>query len=237
MNSVRTSSHEDSQVDWLAESRPDMDERYRAARRHSLRVRILKIALPLFAVLGAVGFIGYVYVLPQLPANVAFGSIDISGNAIVMQDPHVSGFMSGGRAYELRADRAEQSLKNTKIVTLQNIGATIGLGDDQTAKVKAASGTYYADSERMVLDDQITLSTTTGIDGSLASADIDMKSGTMRSDKPLEISSQGSTIKANNVEVQDRGKRISFRNGVKVTYALPDESDPSKKRAASPVTE
>jgi lipopolysaccharide export system protein LptC len=213
-----------------------VDPRYRAAMRHSLFVRVLKIALPTISVVVAGGFFLFTYFVPDLPEGVSFGSIDVTNNAIVMENPHVSGFTNNGRAYELKADRAEQSLEDTKVVTLQKIGATIGIGDDETAKVDATTGTYYADQQRLLLDKSIQLSTSTGIAGTLQSADIDMKAGTMRSDKPIDFSAQGSRILANSVEVQDRGKRILFRNGVKVTYTAPSDS-PSPQPVAPSVIE
>jgi lipopolysaccharide export system protein LptC len=122
-------------------------------------------------------------------------------------------------------------------VTLQNIGATIGMGNDDSARVLARTGTYYSDAERIVLDDMITFKTTNGIEGALQSADIDLKAGTMSSDKPLAFRSAGSEIKANGVQVRDRGQRISFLNGVKVTYSIPAESSQPGQRAAPSVTE
>lgn len=216
-----------------ADTRGGVDVRYRAAVRHSRFVRVLKFAFPIVAILAAGFFFVFTYFLPSLPEGVSFGSIDITNNAIVMENPHVSGFTNNGRAYELKANRAEQSLKNTKVVTLQDIGATIGMGNDDTAKVDATTGTYNADKQRLFLDKAIKLSTTTGIAGTLQSADIDMKAGTMRSDKPIDFTSQGSRIQANSVEVQDRGKRVLFRNGVKVTYSAPDDSSSPQPAAPS----
>jgi lipopolysaccharide export system protein LptC len=213
--------------------RDGVDARYRAAMRHSLFVRILKIALPTISLVAAAGFFVFTYFVPDLPEGVSFGSIDVTNNAIVMENPHVSGFTNNGRSYELKADRAEQSLEDTKIVTLQKIGATIGLGNDDTAKVDATTGTYNADTQRLLLDKSIQLSTSTGIAGTLQSADIDMKAGTMRSDQPIDFSAQGSRILANSVEVQDRGKRILFRNGVKVTYTAPADSNSPQPAAPS----
>lgn len=215
------------------DDRDGVDARYRAARRHSVFVRILKIALPTISLVAAGGFFLFTYFVPDLPEGVSFGSIDVTNNAVVMESPHVSGYTNNGRAYELKADRAEQSLENTKVVTLQKIGATIGLGNDDTAKVDATTGTYYADTQRLFLDKAIKLKTSTGIDGTLENADIDMKAGTMRSDKPIDFSAQGSRIQANSVEVQDRGKRVMFRNGVKVTYTTPDDSTSPQPAAPS----
>lgn len=237
MSSTPETAGEDDDYGWFDQTRAEIDARYRAAQRHSARVRLLKILLPTVSVLAVGVFVVYFYVMPALPPSFAAGSIDVSRNAIVMQNPHVSGYLSGGRSYELKADRAEQSLQNTKVVTLENIGATIGMGRDESARVVAASGTYYSDAERIVLDRKISFTTTTGIEGALETADIDLKGGTMSSDKPLAFRSAGSEIRANGVSVRDRGQRISFLNGVKVTYAIPPESSPAGKGAAPSVTE
>ncbi len=211
---------------WLAETRADIARRYASARRHSRVVRVLRYALPIISVLGVVAFIVIAYVLPQLPSDISASSIDVNSNSIVMQDPHVSGYLSGGRTYEVRADRAEQQLQDTKVVTLHNINATLGFGNGETAKINAKSGIFHADSQRIELNDTITISTTTGIKGSLESADIDMKAGTMRTDKPIEFSSEGSLIRANGVSVENKGQWIEFTGPVHVTYAVPDESKP-----------
>lgn len=222
---------------WLENEENVMDARYRAARRHSSRVRILKIILPLTGVVAVLFFLGYFFGMPNLPAGFGAGAIDVTNNSIIMKDPHVSGYLSGGRSYELRADKAEQSLANTKVVNLQNIGATIGMGQGESAHVLAAKGTYYSDAERIVLDGDITFKTTTGIEGALQSADIDLKGGTMTSDKPLAFHSAGSEIHAKGVSVSDRGQTISFVNGVRVTYSVSDESSNSTKRVDHGVTE
>jgi lipopolysaccharide export system protein LptC len=217
--------------EWLERSRADIATRYAKARRHSLLVRILKYALPLASIVGVGAFIAIAYVLPELPSGISASSIDFGSNSIVMQDPHVSGFLSGGRTYEVRADRAEQSLENTKVVRLDNIAATLGFGNGESAKIAARTGTFYSDKQRIVLDDRITLNTTTGVNGYLQSADIDIAAGTMKTDKPIEFTSEGSRIQANSVRVADKGERIWFTGGVKVTYSLPDES---KSKPAEP---
>ncbi len=237
MRSTPETVGESEDYGWFDQTRAEIDARYAQAQRHSRRVRILKVLLPVASLLAIAVIVVYVYIMPSLPPSFGASSIDVSHNSIVMQDPHVSGYLSGGRSYELKADRAEQSLQNTKVVTLRNIGATIGLGNDDSARVLARTGTYYSDAERIVLDDTITFKTTNGIEGALESADIDLKSGTMSSDKPLSFRSAGSEIKANGVQVRDRGQRISFLNGVKVTYSIPAESSQPGQRAAPSVTE
>ena len=98
---------------------------------------------------------------------------------------------------------------------------------------RAASGTYYSDSQRIVLDDADHAQDHDGHHAdTLQSADIDMQAGTMTTDKPIEFSSQGSQITGEQrSSCAIKGERISFTGGVKVTYSVPDES---KSQPAEP---
>lgn len=212
---------------WLERSRAEIATRYARARRHSLFVRILRYALPVLSIIGVIVFVVIAYVLPELPAGISAASIDITHNTIVMKDPHVSGFLRGGRTYEIRADRAEQSLENTKVATLTNIAATIGFGNGDSAKVLAPHGTYFADRQRILLGDEIRFTTTTGVVGMLKTADIDMVAGTMTTDQPLDFRSGDNSITAAGVHVSDKGERIKFTGPVKVTYSVPTDSKSS----------
>ena len=224
MVSLEDSQNAYDDARWLEQSRAEIATRYARARRHSLLVRILRYALPTISIAGVAAFIVFAYVLPELPSGMSATSIDINHNSIVMKDPHVSGFLRGGRTYEVRADRASQSLENTKIVTLDNIAATIGFGNGDQLKVTAAQGTYYSDSQKIDLDQKILLSSTNGVTGVLQSAQIDMVAGTMETDKPIEFRSGETRIWASGVHVTDKGENVSFTGPVKVTYSVPDES-------------
>lgn len=231
MTSVEDDSHNAYDDDaWLEKSRSDIAKRYAGARRHSLLVRILRIALPVVSVVGVVVFIVVAYVLPDLPAGISASSIDVTHNTIVMKDPHVSGFLRGGRTYEVRADRAEQSLENTKVATLDNIVATLGFGNGESAKIVAPHGTYFADTQRILLSDDIDIQSSNGASGKLQSADVDIPTGTMVSDKPLRFQSGGSSISAAGVHVFDKGGHIVFTGPVKVTYSVPADSKPSPEQ-------
>lgn len=216
---------------WLEQSRADIAARYAKARRHSLVVRILRYALPLVSLAGVVLFVIIAYVLPDLPSGISAASIDVNNNSIVMKDPHVSGFLRGGRTYEIRAARAEQSLENTKVVSLDDITATIGLANGEKVKVVAKHGTYYSDTQRIELDKGIELTATNGATGTLQTASIDMASGTMVSPEPIDFRSGENRIQASGVHVADKGGTISFAGRVRVTYSVPDES---KRPPANP---
>lgn len=231
MASVEDDTHNAyDDVAWLEKSRADIARRYAGARRHSLAVRILRIALPVVSIVGVIAFVVIAYVLPELPAGISASSIDVTHNTIVMKDPHVSGFLRGGRTYEVRADRAEQSLENTKVATLDNIVATLGFGNGESAQIVAPHGTYFADKQRIVLSDDIVIKSSNGASGTLQSADIDIPSGTMVSDKPMRFESAGSSISAAGIHVFDKGGHIVFTGPVKVRYSVPADSKPSPEQ-------
>ncbi len=79
-----------------------------------------------------------------------------------------------------------------------------------------------------MLKDGIAIETTTGYWASVKEAAIDLANGSLTTSHPIEIRTDQGTIRANGLQVSDRGKRISFVNGVSVTYL------PAGELAAAP---
>jgi lipopolysaccharide export system protein LptC len=199
-------------------------EAFRAASRHSRRVRHLKYILPALALAAAGLFWGTVRFIPSdLATIVSLSSLDAQSNSIVMDKPHISGFEGTRRAYEVKADSAVQSLDDPKVMTFKAIDASVGLDAAGTATIDAATGVYDGNANTLVLKDGIAIKTTTGYWASFKEAAIDLAAGSLVSSQPIEIRTNEGTIRANSVEVSERGKRIAFRNGVSVTYLPPGE--------------
>jgi lipopolysaccharide export system protein LptC len=154
---------------------------------------------------------------------VSLSSLDAQSNSIVMDKPHISGFEGTRRAYEVKADSAVQSLDDPKVMTFKAIDASVGLDAAGTATIDAATGVYDGNANTLVLKDGIAIKTTTGYWASFKEAAIDLAAGSLVSSQPIEIRTNEGTIRANSVEVSERGKRIAFRNGVSVTYLPPGE--------------
>ena len=75
--------------------RGDSDRAFRAARRHSRAVRILRVAIPIVVILGVTGIFLIVYfnplrMLAKLPIDI--GNLVVAGTKITMEKPHLSGF-------------------------------------------------------------------------------------------------------------------------------------------------
>ena len=200
------------------------EEAYRAARRHSRLVRILKFVLPGLAVVGAVVFWASVHFIPGDLANlISIAGIDAKSNSVVMREPHISGFEGTRRAYEVKADSAVQSLSDPKVLTFNAINAHIGLEDAGTATVDATTGVYNGNNNTLQLKDGIAIKTTNGYSASIQAAAVDLAKGSLTSSQPIEIRSKEGVLRADSMEVSDRGKHVIFRGGVSITYTPPAE--------------
>ena len=77
---------------------------FRAARRHSRLVRILRIAIPVAVVLGLTVVVLLTYFNParmfaKLPVDI--GHLVVSGTKITMEKPRLTGFTHDARVYDL----------------------------------------------------------------------------------------------------------------------------------------
>jgi len=213
---------------------------FRSAARHSTLVNRLKYILPGLAIAGIALFWRTARFIPgDLESLVKSSGIDVKTNTVVMQKPQISGFAGTRRAYEIKADSAVQSLSDPKIVTFTKIAGNLGLEDSGTATLSAPSGVYDGNTNTLTLKDGIDIETTTGYAAHLSGAAIDLGGGSMTSSEPLELRAKEGTLRANAIEVLDRGKRVVFRNGVSVTYLPPGElvsatGDTSSQTAVTP---
>ena len=205
--------------------RDDSDRAFRAARRHSRVVRILRVAIPLAVVLGFTGIFLIVYfnplrILAKLPIDV--GNLVVSGTKITMEQPRLSGFTGDARAYELSADAAKQDLTKPDLIELRNIHAKVQMQDKSTVEVSATAGIYDSKGETLKLDQNIVLSSSTGYRGRLSQATIDIRKGHVLSEQPVEVELLQGKLNANRLELVDSGDLVRFDGGVKMTLMLGD---------------
>ncbi len=207
-----------------------------AAARHSRRVRRLKILLPVSGAVIVAG-IGLTMLVSALTPGFDLGSVQLSSDGIVMDNPHISGHDAKNRSYEVTADRAVQSITDPKQVKLENISARINLGDGAWAAFTAGTGRYNGNNEHLSLDDRIAVETSDGYHATLKAAEIDLRGGTISSDTPIVFSSREATIKAGTLAVDENGRAIVFSDGVTMTInpgAFPRSSGAVEVPAGAP---
>ena len=204
-------------------SRGDSERAFRAARRHSRLVRMLRISIPAVVVIGTtvIALITYFNPLRMLgPLPIDVGSLVVSGSKITMEHPRLSGFTNDARAYELSADAAKQDLTKPDLIELHNLRATVEMQDKATIEMLATTGTYDSKGEMLKLDQNIMLSSSTGYSGHLSEAMIDMRKGYVVSKHPVELQLLQGTLNANRLEIIDSGDLVRFDGGVNMTLML-----------------
>jgi lipopolysaccharide export system protein LptC len=207
--------------------RSDQGRAYRAAVRHSRRVRILRVAIPLTVVIGVAGgalvttLLNPLRLLSKLPVDL--GSVVVSGTKIMMQQPRIAGFTKDNRRYNLTAQSAGQDLSKPDFVELQGINATMETQDDGKFQTTARSGLYNTKTELLTLSDNIVVTSSNGSRALLSEAVLDAKAGKIVSEKSVEVTTTTMTVNANRMEVLENGDLMRFERGVTVLI-VPESS-------------
>lgn len=186
------------------------------AERYSRRVRALKFTLPLVGVAIAAGFAGFFYLAK--PAQV---SVDVAGSAVrdgklVMANPKLDGFTKENLPYSMTAVRAIQDLQQTGVILLEQIDAKLPVDDENFAVITAPEGTYDRDKNTLDITSEMKVTTTDGMVVVLQSAFLDMGTGMLTTDEPVDIQLDGSRIGADKMTVSEGGKVLVFEDRVRV---------------------
>jgi lipopolysaccharide export system protein LptC len=203
------------------------EREFARARRHSRLVKVLKIGLPVMAVLIVLGGGAVTWLARALPDNVSVSSASLDDGRIVMEDPRMTGFDKNGRPYSMIAERAIQSLGSGG-VDLEGVKANVTVGEGKTADIVATKGHFDQAAQTLRLYDDITVDTSDGMSVKLKEAQIDLAAGNMVGTGPVDIDMPNQTIAAGALDVRDGGKLLSFGNGVKMTIL------PSAAAASAP---
>jgi lipopolysaccharide export system protein LptC len=191
---------------FVARDRAGRERLFRAARRHTVFVRFLRTSIPVGVVSGFLLLIGINWLNPfgrlidQLPARV--GNLVISGTKIIAEAPRLAGFTRDKRAYEMTARQALTDITAPDgPMELQGIRAKFETQDHAKVDVMAASGTYDRKGDKLVLTKDIVIASTSGYEGYLSEASIDLKDSNVTSDKPVVVKMLDGILNANRMEV------------------------------------
>lgn len=195
--------------------------RFAAAARHSRQVRALRIAVPAAAAAVVLGLLALWLnpFRPAVPQPQNTRSSAISGSKIIMELPRLAGFTRDSRAYEFNARSAAQDLKAPNLVELTDIRAKVEMQNKTSVELVAPSGVFDSKGERLTLGKNIVLKSSTGHEGRLHDAVVDVRSGQIVSDSAVELKMPNGTLNANRLEMERDGEVIRFGGGVTMTLA------------------
>lgn len=192
---------------------------FQAAQRHSARVKVLKVGLPLAAIFVGAVFSWFTFLAtPASTVRVNLGD-GVENGKLVMENPNLNGFTKENRPYNLTAAKAMQDIKNEGLITLEGIRAQLPVGADNQATINASNGVYDNVNGRMTLLGDFVVTTTDGLIAKMSSADVNIATGQIMTDKPVDIQSGTTHIKANKMQVQSSGDVVLFEDEVHLTIA------------------
>ena len=203
---------------FIGRSGADFERNYRAAVRHSRHVRWLRLGVPaaIAALLLSVVVINYLPPIGGFRLPGELGKLVIQGTRITMQQPRLTGFTVDSRAYEFSAEAAAQDITAPNRVELHQLHAKMEMQDKSSVEMSAISGVYDVKSEMLTLNDNIHLVSSTGYEGRLSEATIDVRKGNVISDKPVWVKLLNGFLNAKRLDIVDNGSVVRF-SGVAMT--------------------
>ncbi|WP_225122654.1 LPS export ABC transporter periplasmic protein LptC [Bradyrhizobium sp. BRP22] len=230
MNSVQTPAY-------LA----GLEARFAAAERHSRMVRILRIAVPAAVVLSLLAIIGvsvfnpFRMLLPKLPVDM--GNLVVSGTKITMESPHLAGFSTDQRPYELWAKAAVQDLTDPDHVELQVLRAKVLMEDRSTVTMDAHTGFFDSKQQLLDLRKEIFLQSSTGYEAKLSQAFVDINKGTVTSEEHVDVKLLNGTLTADKLRIYNSGEVVRFEGNVVMNLIMdnpPAQAEPEPAPAPAP---
>jgi lipopolysaccharide export system protein LptC len=200
------------------------------AQTHSRRVRVLKFLLPALAVILAVAFVTYSWIVTPANVSIDLGQSAFSDGKLVMANPKLEGFTKNKQRYVMTANRAAQVLQRPNVFELEGIEATLPVSADNWARVSAAAGIYNRVANTINFTSPVTINTDDGMQATLQAAYIDIEKGALLSKKPVDIALNGMRISANWMWVGKNGKVLIFKDRVRMEIdpgRLKDDQDTS----------
>jgi lipopolysaccharide export system protein LptC len=206
-----------------------------AARRHTRRVKALRLALPLAAV-GAVGAYGLALLasFSFSVANVRIGQVEVTPEDLTMRNPSYFGTTQDGGKYEVRAKKAILEFNQNAPVKLIDIDGDMTQTSNVKTTVRARRGLFDNNKGELTLLEGIEIDSTNGTKARLTEATIYQKENKVVSKKPVHMSSPTGEIRGSSMTLNTATNQAVFLGQVNVRLApTPTAQSPQKPVAAT----
>ncbi len=191
--------------------------KFASAARHSRLVRILRIAVPATVVLAMASIVAvstFLNPFSMIPVKIDSGNLVVTGTKITMESPHMSGFTTDQRPYELWAKTATQDITDPDHVDLNDLRSKVLMEDQSLLFLDARTGRFDNKQQQLDLHKDIFLRTSTGYEARLNSAFVDMAKGTVSSDEHVDVKLTNGTLTADKLRITEGGDVIRFEGNV-----------------------
>jgi lipopolysaccharide export system protein LptC len=216
-----------------------MEARFAAAARHSRMVRVLRVAVPAAVLLAMAGIVAIsifnpfrITGLSKLPVDM--GNLVVSGTKITMETPHLAGFSTDQRPYDLWAKAAIQDLANPDHVELQTLRAKVMMEDTSTVTMDARTGFFDSKQQMLDLRKDIFLQSSTGYEAKLSQAYVDINKGTVTSDEHVDVKLLNGTLTADRLRIINSGEIVRFEGNVVMNLIMESPPAPAPEPEPQP---
>jgi len=220
-----------------------MEARFAAAARHSRMVRLLRVAVPATVLLAMTGIVVVSVFNPfringlvKLPVDIS--NLVVSGTKITMETPHLAGFSTDQRPYEVWAKAAIQDLTDPDHVELRTLRAKVQMEDKSTVTLDARTGFFDSKQQMLDLRKDIFLQSSTGYEARLSQAYVDINKGTVTSDEHVDVKLLNGTLTADKLRIINSGEIVRFEGNVVMNLVMetPPAPEPEPEPAPPPKT-
>jgi lipopolysaccharide export system protein LptC len=219
-----------------------LEARFAAAARHSRMVRLLRVAVPATVLLALASIVLIqVFVNPfprgmNLPVDIS--NLVVSGTKITMETPHLAGFSTDQRPYEVWAKAAIQDLANPDHVELRTLRAKVQMEDKSTVTMDARTGFFDSKQQMLDLRKDIFLQSSTGYEAKLSQAYVDINKGSVTSDEHVDVKLLNGTLTADKLRIINSGEIVRFEGNVVMNLIMetPPAPEPEPEPAPAPRT-
>jgi len=220
-----------------------LEARFAAAARHSRMVRMLRVAVPAAVLLAMAGIVAVsvfnpfrINGLTKLPVDMS--NLVVSGTKITMETPHLAGFSTDQRPYELWAKAAIQDLADPDHVELRTLRAKVQMEDKSTVTMDARTGFFDSKQQMLDLRKDIFLQSSTGYEARLSQAYVDINKGSVTSDEHVDVKLLNGTLTADRLRIINSGEIVRFEGNVVMNLIMesPPAPEPEPEPAPPPRT-
>jgi lipopolysaccharide export system protein LptC len=220
-----------------------MEARFAAAARHSRMVRLLRVAVPATVLLAMTGIVVVSVFNPfringlvKLPVDIS--NLVVSGTKITMETPHLAGFSTDQRPYEVWAKAAIQDLADPDHVELRTLRAKVQMEDKSTVTLDARTGFFDSKQQMLDLRKDIFLQSSTGYEARLSQAYVDINKGSVTSDEHVDVKLLNGTLTADKLRIINSGEIVRFEGNVVMNLVMetPPAPEPEPEPAPPPRT-
>ena len=161
---------------------------FRRARRHSLLVRMLRLALPI----GAVAIVAYYALTLGVswklgPGRLNVGDVELTADDLTMKNPSYFGVTKDGGRYEVRAKKAVLEFNKDAPIKLIDIDGDLVQANNVVTNLKAKHGLLDNAKSELELFDGIEIEASNGLKARLSRAKVFSKEHRVVSKHPVEV--------------------------------------------------